>query len=181
MLTDAQIERWSRQILVPHVGGRGQLRLLGARVVLAGGGPVATQCSDLLARAGVSVRGGDAPGDTDAIVDLLDASDSRRTAAAGTPLVRGRLAGCAGLVDTLVGRPCGRCLEPTVGSSAGDAGPLAPAAAQTLAALVAAEALGVLLEPPRVGRRLCFDLSSGAFDCTSLAATAGCDLCGGRA
>ena len=35
-LTDAQIERYSRQIIVPRVGGRGQERICAARVVVAG-------------------------------------------------------------------------------------------------------------------------------------------------
>ena len=35
-LTDAQIDRYSRQIIVPHIGGRGQERLLGARMLIAG-------------------------------------------------------------------------------------------------------------------------------------------------
>ena len=35
-LTEAQIDRYSRQIIVPHIGGRGQERLLGARILIAG-------------------------------------------------------------------------------------------------------------------------------------------------
>ena len=35
-LTEAQIDRYSRQIIVPHIGGRGQERLLAARMLIVG-------------------------------------------------------------------------------------------------------------------------------------------------
>ena len=37
-LTDAQIERYSRQIIVPRLGGRGQERIFASRIVIAGDG-----------------------------------------------------------------------------------------------------------------------------------------------
>lgn len=52
-LTDAQIERYSRQIILPQVGGRGQQRLLQATVSLIGRGPLAENAALYLAAAGV--------------------------------------------------------------------------------------------------------------------------------
>ena len=40
MLADEQIERYSRQIILPQVGGKGQEKLLRARVLLNGTGPL---------------------------------------------------------------------------------------------------------------------------------------------
>ena len=56
-LTDAQIERYSRQIVVPRVGGRGQERLLGARMLLAGDARDIEAALAYLVGAGVGVIG----------------------------------------------------------------------------------------------------------------------------
>jgi molybdopterin/thiamine biosynthesis adenylyltransferase len=185
MLSDAQIERWSRQILLPDVGGRGQELLLAARVALGGSGAIAAGAGDLLERAGVAVTAATAPGEPNVVIDLepdvaTSAALARRAVAAGVPLVRGRLAGAAGWVFTLVGRPCGLCVAEDPLAVAGMAGPLAAPAAQALGALVAAETLAVLLAPRPRGRVQRFDLVSGECGGVELDAT-GCGVCGGQA
>lgn len=184
MLSDAQIERWSRQILLPEVGGRGQSRLLAARVGLIGGDAVADGAVDLLGRAGVTIAPGAVPDGATLLVDLAGetpegATTARGALSLGVPLVRGRLAGAAGSVHTLIGRPCGLCVAARPPGQAHARALVAPAA-QALAALIAAETLGVLLAPPRRGRVQRFDLTTGDFGGGPLD-DAGCDLCGGRA
>ncbi len=137
MLTDAQVERYGRQIILPEVGGRGQERLLAARVAVAGAGPAATAAVTLLGRAGVGTlhvsagvgalpelspdcRCGASEGPAaDVTVCQLEltATDDDAPAhgapfgleAARRPFVLGLLAGDRILVATLVGRPCMRC------------------------------------------------------------------------
>jgi len=136
MLTDAQIERYGRQIILPEVGGRGQERLLAARVAVAGAGPAATAAVTLLGRAGVGTlhvsagvgplpelspdcRCGSSEGPAaDVAVGLLELTSTDDDIphgapfgleAARRPFVLGLLAGDRILVATLVGRPCMRC------------------------------------------------------------------------
>ena len=52
-LSDVQIERYSRQIILPEIGGRGQERLLAAVVVIEGTGELATTAASYLAGAGI--------------------------------------------------------------------------------------------------------------------------------
>jgi hypothetical protein len=53
VLSDAQIDRYSRQIVLSEIGGRGQERLLRAEVAIEGGGDAAFVCASYLAGAGV--------------------------------------------------------------------------------------------------------------------------------
>ena len=57
MLEDAQIERYSRQIILPQVGGRGQEKILRSRVYVDGDGLLAATTLLYLAAAGVGTIG----------------------------------------------------------------------------------------------------------------------------
>jgi molybdopterin/thiamine biosynthesis adenylyltransferase len=57
MLSDQQIERYSRQIILPEVGGKGQEKLLRARVLVQAQGPLHTAALHYLAAAGVGTLG----------------------------------------------------------------------------------------------------------------------------
>jgi hypothetical protein len=173
MLSDAQIERWSRQIVLPEVGARGQERLCAARAAVRGAGAAAAVAADLLARAGVQVTCDPA----DVVLDL----DEESVPAAVAPIVVcGRRRGARLVVATLVGRPCGACFAgadlPPPAGRAGLAA-LGPAAARVLGALAAGEALAALLFAPRTGRLQTVDLDAGRFAGAALPRSAGCSRC----
>jgi adenylyltransferase/sulfurtransferase len=56
-LTAEQIERYSRQILVPDFGGKGQIRLRQGRVLIIGAGGLGSASARYLAAAGVGTLG----------------------------------------------------------------------------------------------------------------------------
>lgn len=53
MLKDDQVERYSRQILLPNVGGEGQNKLLSAKVLIIGAGGLGSPAALYLAAAGI--------------------------------------------------------------------------------------------------------------------------------
>jgi adenylyltransferase/sulfurtransferase len=205
MLSDAQVERYSRQILLPEVGGRGQALLLGARVAVAGRGPAAAHAVTMLGRAGVGLLDVErglpplpelapdcrvAPWDArletpaDVVVDLgLDAAGTnalgRSTAVAGRPLVRGMVGAEAEIVVvTLVGRPCFACCGTEVlPEPAEPSGGLAAPAALALGALAASEALCVLLALRKHGLRTHCRLADGEAHAARLGQAEPCTLC----
>ena len=72
-LTEQQIERYSRQIILSDVGGKGQIKLAKAKVLLIGAGGLGSPAGLYLAAAGVGTIGlvdGD-------VVDLSDRKSTR--------------------------------------------------------------------------------------------------------
>ncbi len=165
MLADALVERYSRQILLPEVGGRGQERLGATCVTIAGGGASAAVAARLLEAAGLRVV----------------VRDGTETALDATVGDAGVVYARDGVVATLVGRPCLGCVGdaipraiPRASTRDGD-----PAATHAIGALVAAEAIGVALGVATGGRIQTIDLDAGTFRSQPLARGAGCPACAG--
>ena len=78
MFTDAQIERYSRHIILKEVGGKGQKRLLDGKVLIIGAGGLGSPVALYLAAAGVGVIG-------IADADLVDISNLQRQVIHHTP------------------------------------------------------------------------------------------------
>ncbi len=70
-LSDQQLDRYARHIVLPEIGGRGQQHLLAAKVLVIGAGGLGAACLHYLAAAGVGTLG---------IVDddLVDLSNLQR-------------------------------------------------------------------------------------------------------
>jgi molybdopterin/thiamine biosynthesis adenylyltransferase len=158
MLADALVERYSRQILLPEVGGRGQERLCATRVSVTGRGAAAAFAARLIEAAGLRV--------------VLHERDDATVEAAveGSGVVRAR----DGVIATLVGRPCAACIGdvPVAGATDEDA-----TTVQTVGAIVAAEVIRLALGLAGPGRVHHVDVGRGAFASRALERTAGCPAC----
>jgi hypothetical protein len=168
MLDDAAIERFSRQILLPEVGGQGQERLCATSATVRGAGNAAGFAATLLAAAGLQVERDDRPLDGVAV-----------GCAGGT--VVGRARGAAAVVATLVGRPCIRCVPDSIWDLPDAAGDRPAPADQAFGALLGAEALRVALRLATTGRIQAIDLGRGTFGARPLPASGGCPACTGAA
>jgi len=165
MLSDADVERYARQVIVPEIGARGQARLLAARVVVRGDGPLVARTADLLQRAGVTPT--DDPHGADAAV-LLGAYDP----AVGTmPVVVATLTGRAATLMVLPQGGCTACVPRPAAPDAPGTDALAICAAHALAALAATETLLTLLDASRPARRYVLDTGTGTFQAEPLPAT----------
>jgi len=188
-LTPEQIERYSRQVILSEVGGRGQERLLAATVSVGGEGPAAATAALLLGRAGVGTllvgrQAGDerAPADVDVGLSEPGGGVPFALEPATRPLVVGLVRDARIVVATLVGRPCRRCWLQALRPEELEAGAphdVAPAAALPVAlgALAASETLRILLAPPPAGRLTSLDFEHGAAAARDLA-SGGCSCCG---
>jgi len=94
MLSDQQIERYSRQIILPQLGGRGQEALLAASIAIVGNAAISTAAAMYLAGAGVGRLALSPPAPL-SVIDGLN--PDCRTAALPTLLTRAvadEVAGC---------------------------------------------------------------------------------------
>jgi molybdopterin/thiamine biosynthesis adenylyltransferase len=206
-LTEPQIERYSRQILLPEVGGRGQARLLSGRVAIAGDTGAARVAALLIARAGVGkidlLEASDWPADggpdcrmrditiaevadTDVVVDLAgDSSLTTMLAARATtrPYLLGSIDGLGATLATLVGRPCPMCVprEAVTLHRPAMTDPLVVPLTLALGALAASEAVSVLLTRPTAGRLQTLGVGDGSFSARALAPAERCSTCGAGA
>jgi len=184
MLSDLQIERYSRQILLPQVGGRGQESIFAASVEVVGDGLVARTAARYLCAAGIGrlVVSREIDSFADPQQSEFDNPDCRVTfdtagsearsdlilhAGTGPGLdsvdhrCARRLVGTArngSAAVTDLGWACVPCAVAVLAAggvpSTGSSGPLDEVAEFVAGTLLAQEALALLLSPERPGGRM---------------------------
>ena len=102
-LTDDQLHRYARHVVLPEVGEDGQLRLLAAKVLVVGAGGLGSAALTYLAAAGVGTLGIV----DDDVVDLsnLQRQIIHRTEAVGTPKVESATAALRALNPEIMIHP----------------------------------------------------------------------------
>lgn len=207
-LTDEQVDRYSRQIILPEVGGLGQEKLLAACVWVSGSGAVAAWASRYLAAAGVGAvaiepslagaigveiaalnpdcRVETKRGSGRAPSAILACAWDRSIAEAwrdGVPVVAARQRGVAADLTVLSSShpasACPDCCELEPLADGGGEEAL-PSAAPLVAVLAVSEVLKLVLGVgrPLHGRRLKCDARTQAVGEAPLAGRPGCAQCG---
>ncbi|MBI3767467.1 MAG: hypothetical protein HY271_03110 [Deltaproteobacteria bacterium] len=194
-LDDAQIERYSRQLVLPEVGPQGQARLAGARVAIATVGPAAERVVAYLAAAGVGTLAvapplralvdpaqpnlrlepiapdASLPYDA-ALVDTMSTSDVARAPRARRTfwIAEGRAAEIP---------PCSACAAIALGPTTPAGDTLAPLRDALLGTIVATEIVKTLVEigTPLRGHVLTYDPDTASLATTPVAAGSQCPRC----
>lgn len=198
MLSDSQIDRYCRQIVLPEIGGRGQERLLDSEALIEGAGDAALFCAGHLVGAGVgalTLRGADIEDPLGRAFSLRERNpDCRWQAEPRNPevviAIDERLP--QGLpIDATVfwggtveheiaiarfprGSTCASCLGALAAGSKADRG-----SAQLLGTLLALQALRVLLGLESSPRRelFRFDLARSLWTCSPFPSRPDCPGC----
>jgi hypothetical protein len=207
-LRDDQIERYSRQILLPEIGGRGQERLLASRVALAGAGELAAGAARYLVGAGIgelrldpaalAALGGGlerlnpdatvAAGAADADTTVIAAADlalpalealARQARRVGVPLVAAARSRDGGWLYVPAADACAVCAARAAAAPA-DASALSAVATGVLASLLALAVLERALDAPPDGPPLrWFSAVTSLVTPRSYQHVADCGVCGG--
>jgi molybdopterin/thiamine biosynthesis adenylyltransferase len=192
-LDDAQIDRYSRQIVLAEIGPKGQEALAAAHVGVGVAGPAAERVVAYLAAAGVghltlptALRGLVDPAQPDvALTQWPPAPGTRLDAALTAPddatEARRRFwthGGRAGEVP-----PCAACAAAALGPEADVDALLAPLRAAVLGTVVATEIVKALIGigTGMRGGVLAYDPTSATFTSTPVAPRAACAVCAGAA
>ena len=195
MLSDAQIERYCRQIILPGIGSGGQQRLLESSVALYGDGDAIALCASYLAGAGVGTLAVDHRDESFVAMITRRNPDTRVTGPGKTTLaiaLRNTLPARLPATSVLVwgdadasrvriarfesGHACLDCLRGVADGASAVASDVA------LGTLLALEALRVLLGlvPLRGASLLTIDIARGESRSTQFPSHPGCTLCSKR-
>jgi hypothetical protein len=187
MLTDAQIDRYSRQIVLSEIGGKGQESLLRAEAAIHGSGDAALVCASYLAGAGVgtlSIAGIEPRGSLGSVLDLETRNpdcrlvrEPRRPSVtivvgrdvpdafpSSSAVVWGASSGdCVRQAYLPAGHACAPCLRELAGRQSGD-----EASPQMLGTVLALEGLRALLGLSRNDRSNLIEIDVARGECRSL-------------